>query len=245
MPHRARRRIGLVMLLRRFSARMSAWLDAWAARRTLDAIVRKTNNVKTVRWLGRPVWQYPLDAWVLQEVISELKPDLIVEFGTFQGGSAFFFASLCALLGHGRVLSIDVAPRSTVAHERIDYFTGSSVAQPTIEAVRETIDRFNARRLLFVLDSDHSAAHVRAELEAYAPLVPVGGYLHVQDGLLDHLSRFRSLRPGPAAAVDGFLAHHPEFERDLDLEGRYVMTAHIGGWVRRLPLAGAPADQRD
>jgi cephalosporin hydroxylase len=231
------------MLLRHFSFRISAWLDAWAARRTLDALVRKTNNVKTVRWLGRPVWQYPLDAWVLQEVISEVKPDLIIEFGTFQGGSAFFFASLCDLLGHGRVLSIDVAPRSTVPHERIDYLIGSSVAEPIIAAVREKIDRLHARRLLFVLDSDHSAAHVRAELEAYAPLVPVGCYVHVQDGLLDYLSRFRSLRPGPAAAVEGFLADHPEFARDLDLEGRYVMTAHISGWLRRLPLTAASADQ--
>jgi cephalosporin hydroxylase len=239
-----RRRIGLVMLRERFSGRISAWLDAWAARRTLDALVRKTNNVKNVRWLGKPVWQYPLDAWLLQEVISELSPDLIVEFGTFQGGSAFFFASLCELLGHGRVLSIDVAPRSTVPHERIEYLTGSSTAEPIIAAVRARIDRLDAKRLLFVLDSDHSAAHVHAELEAYAPLVPVGCYLHVQDGLLDYLPRFRWLRPGPAAAVAEFLGQHPEFECDLDLEGRYVMSAHVHGWLRRLPLAAVP-DQRD
>ncbi len=81
------------MIFERLSGKITGWLDAWAARRTLDALVRKTNNVKTVRWRGRPVWQYPLDAWVLQEVISELKPDLIVELGTFQGGSAFFFAT--------------------------------------------------------------------------------------------------------------------------------------------------------
>lgn len=219
----------------RIAGRITGRLDAWAAQRTLDALVRKTNNVKTVRWLGKPVWQYPLDAWLLQEVISDQRPDLIVELGTFQGGSAFFFATLCQLLGHGRVLSIDVAPRSTVPHERIEYLTGSSTAEPILRAVKERIRRLEARRLLFVLDSDHSAAHVEAELEAYAPLVPAGCYLHVQDGLLDYLPRFRSLRPGPAAAVMKFLGRHPEFERDEDLERRYVMTAHIGGWLRRLP----------
>jgi cephalosporin hydroxylase len=88
------------------------------------------------------------------------------------------------------VLSIDVSPRSTVFHERIEYLNGSSTAEPVIAAVRARINLLDAKRLLFVLDSDHRAAHVRAELDAYAPLVPVGCYLHVQDGLLDYLPRF-------------------------------------------------------
>jgi cephalosporin hydroxylase len=74
---------------------------------------------------------------------------------------------------------------------------------------------------------------VREELEAYAPLVPKSGYLHVQDGMLDHLPRWRAHRPGPAAAIREFLRAHPEFERDVELERRYVMTAHVSGWLRR------------
>jgi cephalosporin hydroxylase len=138
------------------------------------------------------------------------------------------------------VLSIDVATRSTVPHERIEYLAGSSVAPPIVEAVRDRIDRLNARRLLFVLDADHSAARARG----VRAVRPRRLYLHVQDGLLDYLPRIRSLRPGPAAAVGDFLAQHPEFERDLDLEDRYAMTAHIKGWLRRLPEAPGP-DQGD
>jgi cephalosporin hydroxylase len=85
-----------------------------------------------------------------------------------------------------------------------------------------------------VLDSDHSAEHVGRELELYAPLVPVGGYLHVQDGWVDDLGFARRAGPGPAAAVQRFLANHAEFVRDLDVEGRYVITANPYGWLRRV-----------
>jgi cephalosporin hydroxylase len=208
-------------------------LDAWAARRTFDALVRATNNVKCVRWLGQPIWQYPLDAWLLQEVISDLRPDLIVETGTYQGGSALFFAGLCTLLGRGRVISIDVDARETVPHPRIEYIAGSSTDPEVVAEVKARKEELGARQVLIVLDSDHSAAHVRKELEAYAPLVSDGSYVHVQDGMLDHLPRWRRLRPGPAVAIRDFLRAHPEFERDLEVERRYVMTAHVSGWLRR------------
>jgi cephalosporin hydroxylase len=212
---------------------LSTFLDTWATRRTLDAIVRKTDNVRSVRWLGRPVWQYPLDAWVLQEVISKLRPDLIVETGTYEGGSAFYYATLCELLGNGRIVSIDVGARSTVPHDRITYISGSSVDESIVRRVRDLSAELQARKVLVVLDSDHSASHVRAELEAYAPLVKPGSYIHVQDGILDDLPRFSEWRPGPTVAVNDFLAAHPEFERDLETERRYVMTAHLCGWLRR------------
>lgn len=119
---------------------LSRRLDAWAALRTFDALVRKTDNVRNVSWLGHPIWQYPLDAWVLQEVISELRPDLIIETGTYEGGSALYFASLCDLLGHGEIVSIDIAPKATPEHRRITYITNSSIAEETLTLVRKRIE---------------------------------------------------------------------------------------------------------
>jgi cephalosporin hydroxylase len=87
--------------------------------------------------------------------------------------------------------------------------------------------------VLVILDSDHSAAHVRAELEAYAPLVDCRGCLLVQDGVIDTLRKFRKGRPGPLPAIHEFLRDHPEFEIDTDRCRRFPITHHPDGWLRR------------
>ena len=179
--------------------RLAHYVDQWAVRRTLRLLIAKTNNVHIVRWLGKPILQHPMDAWVMQEVIADLKPDVIVETGTYLGGSAYFFACLCDLLGHGEVVSIDIGPQGTIDHPRITYLRGSSVDPNITGRVQERLQSVGATRVLVVLDSDHSAAHVREELETYAPLVPVGSYVHVQDGIVDQLPDFRNIKPGPLA----------------------------------------------
>jgi cephalosporin hydroxylase len=212
------------------------YLDQRAAKRVLEAIIAKTNDVETVRWLGRPIWQYPLDAWVLQEMIGSLKPDLIVETGTCLGGSAYFFASIFDLLGHGEVMSIDIAPRGTMPHPRITYLRGSSTDSEIVANVRDRMDALKAKAVLIMLDSNHTESHVRDELEMYAPLVPVGSYIYVQDGCIDTLPSLRAGRPGPVPAVQSFLKNHLQFVRDTEVEFRYVMTAHPYGWLRRVAL---------
>jgi cephalosporin hydroxylase len=208
-------------------------LDRWAADRLLRATFIKTQDAMTVQWLGKPIWQYPLDLWVIQEIVAETKPDLIVETGTFRGGSAYFLACLCELLDHGQVISIDIAAESTIPHPRITYVQGSST-DPAIIA-RVASQAAQATNVLVVLDSDHSAAHVLAELHAYAPLIPPGNYVHVQDGIIDETSFFRGKeRPGPAVAVRDFLRESPSFVRALEVEHRYIMTAHPYGWLRRV-----------
>jgi cephalosporin hydroxylase len=195
-------------------------------------VIANTDNTRTVRWLGKTIWQHPNDAWLIQEMIVEQSPDLIVETGTYMGGSAYFFASICEQLGRGRIISIDIDPVETIEHPRITYMTGRSSVDPDV--VREVHDAAaSAERVFVVLDSDHSAPHVLAELEAFASLVPVGGYVHVQDGLIDEHSVFGETEPGPAAAVKEFLAAHPEFVRDQEVESRYIVTAHPYGWLRR------------
>jgi cephalosporin hydroxylase len=208
-------------------------LDHRASLRVLQAVIRNTDNAHSVRWLGRQIWQQPLDAWLIQEMVSMLRPDLIVETGTYMGGSAFFFATLCEMLEQGEVISIDIGAKDTIPHPRITYIEASSTDPGAVSEVAERIRRIGAKQVLVVLDSDHSPGHVLGELEAYAPFVPVGGYVHVQDGAIDELPVFGK-EPGPAAAAKAFLSRHPEFVRDLSVERRFVMTAHPYGWLRRV-----------
>jgi cephalosporin hydroxylase len=207
-------------------------IDRWAAKRVLRAMIGKTDNMLSVRWLGQQIWQCPLDAWVIQEVIGELRPDLIVETGTFFGGSAYYYAGLCELLGHGHVISIDCAPKATIPHPRIRYITGSSVDPAIVAQVGEVMG--SADRLLVILDSDHSEPHVLAELQAYAPWVPVGSYILIQDACIDTFEIFKIARPGPAGAIRRFMAANLQFVRDIELEERYVMTVHPWGWWQRV-----------
>lgn len=214
--------------------RLANYLDRRAARRVLESIIAKTNDVKTVHWLGRPIWQYPLDLWIIQEMIAEQKPDLVVETGTHLGGSAYFFANICDLLDHGQIISIDIAAQGTMPHPRITYVQSSSTDPAIIRRVANRIREIGARKILIMLDSDHSEQHVRQELEVYAPLVPVGSFIHVQDGCIDELRCLQDGRPGPVPAVKSFLNDHPQFIRDTGVELRYVMTAHPYGWLRRV-----------
>ena len=209
-------------------------IDHKAARRILQSMISKTNNFDNVRWLGKPVWQFPLGIWVLQEMIAEVKPDIIIETGTHFGGSAYFFACLCDLLNHGGVISIDIAPQATIPHPRIKYIKGSSVDPRTLESVKKNLGHVGIKKILVILDSDHSAYHVKQELETYAPLIPIGSYIHIQDGCIDDLFVLKKDRPGPKVATRAFLKSHPEFIRDSELESRYLITFHPYGWIKRI-----------
>ena len=161
----------------------------------------------------------------------ETRPELVVETGTYRGGSAFFFASICDLLGAGEVVSIDVEPvrEDYPAHPRITYLGGRSSTDPSI--VAEVGARAKEKRTLVVLDSDHSQAHVEAELAVYAPLVPVGGYVIVEDSNIGQIRK--DLLPGPLEAIEAFLAGTDEFEIDHRRE-KFLITHNPSGYLRRV-----------
>ena len=187
------------------------------------------------RWLGVQAAKNPLDLWVFQEIVVETRPDVIVETGTFRGGSALFLASVCELLDSGEVISIDVEPirDDCPRHPRITYLGGRSSTDP--EVVADVHARVAGRRGMVILDSDHSQAHVEAELEAYAPLVGRGCYLIAEDTNIGAVRR--DLMPGPMQAVETFLARTAEFEVDRERE-KFLITFNPGGYLRRV----APAD---
>ncbi len=183
------------------------------------------------RWLGVRTDKCPLDLWIYQEVLHELRPDLIIESGTAFGGSALYFASMCDLLDHGRVLTIDVQPQEgRPTHPRIEYYAGSSVAPETVEHARHAAE--GAETVLVVLDSDHRKEHVLEELRLYAPLVTPGSYLVVEDTILNGHPVSPEFGPGPMEATEEFVRDNPDFTSDRRREKLYL-TFNPKGYLRR------------
>ena len=182
-------------------------------------------------WLGAQALKNPLDLWVYQEIIFETRPELVVETGTYRGGSALYLATVCDLVGAGEVVSIDVEPMRDdyPQHPRITYLAGRSSTDPGVLA--EVSARAAGRRTFIVLDSDHSEAHVTAELEAYSPLVPVGCYLVAEDSNIGQIRK--DLMPGPLQAVEKFLAQTDDFVIDRERE-KFLITFNPSGFLRRV-----------
>ena len=177
----------------------------------------------TFSWFGRPVIQLPDDMLRTQEVIYATRPDVIVETGVAHGGALVFYASLFQAMGRGRVIGVELDLRphnraAIAAHElahRITIVDGSSIAPDTVARVRQLIAPGD--RVMVILDSNHSKAHVASELEAYAPLVSEGCYLVATDGVMREVADVPRGRPdwswdNPSAAAEEFAVAHPEFE---------------------------------
>jgi cephalosporin hydroxylase len=183
-------------------------------------------------WLGVPTWKLPLDLWIYQEILHEIRPDLIVETGTAFGGSAFYLASLCDILRGGEVMSIDVKedpkrPR----HERITYLLGSSTSEEIVSKVKARAA--GAKTVLVILDSDHSRKHVLAEIGTYAPLVTRGSYLIVEDTNVNGHPVYPDFGPGPMEAVEDFLKASRDFQVDTTRE-KFLLTFNPRGYLRRV-----------
>jgi cephalosporin hydroxylase len=209
----------------------------------------------TFTWLGRPIIQLPEDMVRAQEVIHRVRPAVIVETGVAHGGSLVFYASLCRLLGHGRVIGVDVEirphnRRAIEAHPLAPLITlveGDAVAPATVARVKSAIAP--GESAIVFLDSRHTRAHVLAELEAYHDLVSPGSYIVATDGIMRDLAEVPRGKPewaadNPAAALAEFVRRHPEFvlERPAWPFNESPLTADVthrpGAWARRRD--GAP-----
>lgn len=184
-------------------------------------------------WRGVPVQKLPLDLWVLQEIIVETCPTVIVETGAKFGGSALFFADLLELGGGGSVISIEISGERLDArahgHPGITFIENDSTNATVIERVRGLCE---GRRIMVVLDSDHRAEHVLRELDGYGPLVSPGCYLVVEDTIVNGNPISRDFGPGPAEAIADWLPAHPEFEVDRSRE-KFMATFQPGGYLER------------
>jgi cephalosporin hydroxylase len=203
-------------------------------------------------WLGRPIIQYPQDIVAMQELIWSLQPELIVETGIAHGGSLIFSASMlelnaaCGGPADARVVGIDIDIRAhnrsaIEAHplfRRITMLEGSSIAPAVVAEVRALAS--GRKSVLVCLDSNHSHAHVLAELEAYAPLATVGSYCVVFDTVVEDLPKSlsgdRPWGPGdnPKTAVREYLASHPEFVVDRAIDHKLLIGVAPEGYLRRV-----------
>ena len=189
-------------------------------------------------WLGTPLLKCPLDLWIYQEIIHEVRPDIIIESGTYCGGSALFCACICDLIGHGRVVTIDpceYGPRPT--HERITYLRGSSVSEETLRIVHQLVE--NDMRVMVILDSDHAAPHFLSELKAYSDFVSAGSYLIVEDTSVNGHPVMPQRGPGPMEAVQEFLRENGTFVPDRSRE-KYKVTFNPSGYLKKTGSAQIP-----
>jgi len=195
-------------------------------------LIIRTQNFASTSWLGVPIWQNVLDLWTIQETISEIKPALLIETGTHHGGSALFYAQLMELMGHGKVLTIDIIDIRDQEHPRVQFLHGSSTDPDIVAEVRREVAAADGP-VMVILDGNHARDHVAAELEIYAPMVTPGSLLLSQDGVIDVFRTFRDSRPGPLPANRAFLDAHPEFSYDKERNERFGLTHHPMGWLRR------------
>ena len=195
-------------------------------------------------WLGRPVIQFPQDMMAIQELIWSIKPDVVIETGVAHGGSILFSASMLELVGgEGYVIGIDIDIRKhnrteIEAHplsRRVRLIEGSSVDDTVVSQVREMVGE--GKKVLVILDSNHTHEHVLRELELFSPFVREGSYLVVYDTLIEDmpvdLVGDRPWGPGnnPKTAVWEFLETNKRFKIDKDLEAKLSITVAPDGYL--------------
>lgn len=213
-------------------------------------------------WQGRPIIQYPQDIVAMQELIWSVKPDLIIETGIAHGGSLIFSASMLALLDMIDAIEagasidprysprkvvgidIDIRPHNREAIEahpmasRIQMIQGSSIAPEIVKQVNQVAADYT--RILVCLDSNHTHAHVLAELEAYALLTSLDSYCVVFDTVVENMPSDmivdRPWCPGnnPMTAVHEYLKTHPDFEIDRSIPDKLLLTVAPDGYLKRV-----------
>lgn len=205
----------------------------------------------TFTWLGRPVIQLPEDILRIQEVVYMLRPDVIIETGIAHGGSLIFWASLCKIIGKGRIIGVDIEIRphnrqSIESHELFPWITlieGGSTDLKIVQKVKSMINPGDL--VLVILDSNHTKQHVLAELEAYHEIVTPGSYLVATDGIMQDLYDVPRGNPewisdNPSVAAFEFAKGHQNFvieqptwifnESELDKN----ITHWPNAWLRRV-----------
>jgi cephalosporin hydroxylase len=190
------------------------------------------STYNNTRWLGVETQQCPLDMFIYQELLYEVKPDVLVEAGTYMGGSSYYFASIFDLLGKGRVLTIDIEDfPNKPKHPRVQFFLGSSTDAATVARIKDAIRP--GEKVMAILDSDHHMPHVLNEIKLYSAMVSPGSYLIVQDTHFNGHPILPKFGPGPWEAVEEFLKTNHDFEVDRSRE-KFGMTFNPGGYLKRV-----------
>lgn len=205
-------------------------------------------------WLGRPIIQYPQDIVAMQELIFTVQPDLIIETGIAHGGSLILYASLlelnamCGGQQNFSVLGIDIDIR---AHNReaieshpifqrghITMLEGSSIDADMVAKVHKFAAHY--KRIMVLLDSNHTHDHVFSELTAYAPLVAVDSYCVVFDTVIENMAadaypdRPWGKGNNPMTAARAYMASHPEYMNDEMMDSKLLISVAPKGFLKRI-----------
>jgi cephalosporin hydroxylase len=220
--------------------------DEWSLIDAFHRLWYEKRAVGAPMWCGLPILKTPGDLFSYQEILMMTQPDWIVETGTAWGGSTLFLASICDLLGHGQICSVDVTTDLPAlyrwaftncdtpildhrpVHPRILYLTGNVLDPTCVAQVRALI----RGRVMVTLDSHHDAEHVTQELAFFAPLVTPGCYLVLEDTNMGGHPVQDEPYNGPYEALLPFLDAHPEFAVDLHRGERWLWSYNT--WMRRL-----------
>lgn len=183
-------------------------------------------------FLGVPTQKCPLDLFIYQEILYELKPDIIIEAGTAFGGGALFLASICDLINKGQVITIDIKnSHHEIYHKRITYLIGSSTSEKIVSQISKMI--INKNKVLVILDSDHSKQHVLQELMIYSKFVTKGSYIIVEDSNVNGHPVQSNHGPGPMEAIEEFMKHNKQFTIDKTRE-KFLLTFNPNGYLKKL-----------
>ena len=197
-------------------------------------------------WMGRPIIQYPQDMVAMQEIIWDIKPDLIIETGIAHGGSIIYYASILELIGKGEVLGIDIDIRSHNRAEieshpmskRITMLEGSAITPEIIEKIKPFVE--GKKTVMVCLDSNHTHDHVLAELQLYSPFVTVGSYLVAFDTIVEDLpadlyaDRPWSVGDNPKTAVWEFLKNNDDFVINNEIDNKLLVSVAPSGYLKRV-----------
>ena len=191
-------------------------------------------------WAGTRVLKAPTDLFVYQEILSENRPDVIIECGTANGGTALFLAHICDALGNGRIVTIDINPEPHPEvepgifrpyHDRILYMIGDTLSEDVLNILRNNIKKDES--VMVILDSEHTKYQVKNELELYSRFVTPGQYLIVEDTNVGHSVEIKRKKDGPMDALREWLDVHPEFRIDYERE-KHMLTFNSCGYLRRM-----------
>jgi len=201
-----------------------------------DWLIYHQNDIvfDQVKWMGSPALKNVLDAWIYQEILYEVQPDVLIEIGSRYGGSTKYFADIMGILGKGEVLSIDM-DRSVyeLEHERVTALTGNSSNPEILSAVKE---RCKNKTVMVIQDGDHRMHQVLEDLKDYSKFVSINSYFIIEDGIVDLFHHGDSLgfeEKGPLAAIEEFLSYNSHFVIDSSRE-RYILTYNPKGFLKRI-----------
>ncbi len=192
----------------------------------------------TTEFLGVPCLKSVSDLWNYQEILTALRPSLVVEFGAYNGGSALFFAEIAYLLNpKAEVLSFDIDlsriyPRA-LTHARIRFIKGSSTDLSTAELIHET-RRAKLGPAFFIADSNHTKAHVMRELQLLRTVTQAGDYIVVEDGIVNGNPVLPEWGEGPYEALAQYMGDYPnDYHHDKIREQKFGWTFAPGGFLIR------------